>query len=227
MGEKLVGSRFFFSGAAAGGGGLGESMIGEGGGEGKKVRVEISDGSCFLFFFYLDGGWRLMAFLFLVAVDLFVPMKGGKGERHLVCGVRDLEVGLVLPGGGGKVRREKKGESERELVTNVPFPLQEQLQLNLLLLDILIRDLTHPLTIFSRTLPRNLATGSVPILRLGFNSSVDEETGVKESRVKVDLSGFTVGFDGDVEWIGELGEFVKSPEGVCGFLLLSSLTIGC
>ena len=87
-----------------------------------------------------------------------------------------------------------------------------------LILDLSLSDLSSPaspLAILGRTLPRNLASGSVPILKLAISSASEGESGsMKESRIQLELAGFTYHLSPDSGWIDDVVRFSKAPEGV-------------
>lgn len=55
-------------------------------------------------------------------------------------------------------------------------------------------------------------------MKLRFTSLVVPETTAKESRIKLTLCGFTYNLYPDFAWALDLGQFVKAPPGVGGFL---------
>lgn len=102
------------------------------------------------------------------------------------------------------------------------------------IMDVKLEDATvptAPITILARTLPRNLvrpvassqgrsltrssqATGSIPIVRVGITSAVEQETGLKESKIKVLLANFTYHLTADLGWLSDVALFAKAPAGV-------------
>ncbi|CAK5277669.1 unnamed protein product [Mycena citricolor] len=68
-------------------------------------------------------------------------------------------------------------------------------------------------SLLALTIPRGLASGSKPLLKLGFTSLVVPGTTVKETRVKIALWGFTCDVSPDVQWAKDLGLFIKPPPG--------------
>lgn len=68
--------------------------------------------------------------------------------------------------------------------------------------------------ILSRTLAGNLTKKSIPLVHVNFTSSVEKESGVKESKVQVVLSNITYYLQADTSWLAELSALVRAPEGV-------------
>jgi autophagy-related protein 2 len=54
-------------------------------------------------------------------------------------------------------------------------------------------------------------------------SSVESETGLKESKIQLVLANFTYYLTSDLSWISDLSAFVKAPAGVRPSLLSSSI----
>lgn len=52
------------------------------------------------------------------------------------------------------------------------------------------------------------------MIELVYTCRTDRDTGVKESRVQVDLSDGTFSLGPDIRWLNALQDFVKAPEGV-------------
>lgn len=55
---------------------------------------------------------------------------------------------------------------------------------------------------------------SAPLVQVGFASSTERETSLKESKVQLTLSDFTYYLSPDLAWLQDLGDFAKAPEGV-------------
>lgn len=83
--------------------------------------------------------------------------------------------------------------------------------------DITLQDVSTPsapIHMLSRTLPRSLLAASAPIVKVGFTSSVEKETGLKESKIQLVLGNFTYFLTADLDWLQELSRFAKAPAGV-------------
>ncbi|GAA5882896.1 hypothetical protein JCM1840_000742, partial [Sporobolomyces johnsonii] len=65
---------------------------------------------------------------------------------------------------------------------------------------------------------------AAPVVRLAFSSSVEQETGVKESKLELALSQFTYFATADVAWIDELGAFAQAPAGAFEHVVPNELT---
>jgi hypothetical protein len=53
-----------------------------------------------------------------------------------------------------------------------------------------------------------------PLVKLKFASSVDPDSGVKESAVSLSGHCFTYFFTSDLSWVRDLSRFISAPEGV-------------
>ncbi|OAX41967.1 hypothetical protein K503DRAFT_832684 [Rhizopogon vinicolor AM-OR11-026] len=64
------------------------------------------------------------------------------------------------------------------------------------------------------TLPRSLSSVPRPMVKARFTSLIVPETNAKETKIRLTLWGFTCHFYPDLQWISDVGRFVKAPPGV-------------
>jgi autophagy-related protein 2 len=53
-----------------------------------------------------------------------------------------------------------------------------------------------------------------PMVKARFTSLIVPETSAKETKIRLTLWGFTCHFYPDLQWISDVGQFVKAPPGV-------------
>ncbi|KAF8892528.1 hypothetical protein BD779DRAFT_1610102 [Infundibulicybe gibba] len=80
-------------------------------------------------------------------------------------------------------------------------------------------------TFLSLTAARSLTSVPKPLVKLRFVSLVIPGTTVKESRIKLTLTGFTYNFYPDIGWISDLTLFVKPPPGAFEAVIPSERTV--
>ncbi|KAM0747389.1 hypothetical protein T439DRAFT_100263 [Meredithblackwellia eburnea MCA 4105] len=166
----------------------------------------------------------------------FVPALAEAGKTTVRVAVTDVLVDLFLDEGPLKPGVEPAKERHRHLRASVSdldtqvevFKVgKNNLNVEVVVVDVKLEDVTlpsQPVVFLSRTIPRNLATGSIPLVRVGFTSSVDHESGMKESKIKLTLANFTYFFTAELEWLEELARFAKSPEGAFETVVPNELT---
>lgn len=54
----------------------------------------------------------------------------------------------------------------------------------------------------------------VPLLELRVNTSVEKDTSIKESKIRLSLNNFVYHLTTDISWVEDLGTFTKAPPGV-------------
>jgi autophagy-related protein 2 len=54
-----------------------------------------------------------------------------------------------------------------------------------------------------------------PMVKARFISFIIPETSAKETKIRLNLWGFTYHVHPDLQWISDVGQFVKTPPGVC------------
>ncbi|GAA5949417.1 hypothetical protein JCM21900_004056 [Sporobolomyces salmonicolor] len=215
--EKMIGSRYFGAksftrrrGARADGGAPGE--------RGKESETESS-----------------------ASAGTAAGHQGGRdggGLRSLVAKVEvtdvvvDLLIDKLAPAADGSKRRHLRAlasdlGAQIELFKDSKDDLRAQLEI----MDVKLEDVTHRTNdvparvMLARTLPRNLTLPSAaPVARLSFSSSVEQETGVKESKLQLALSQFTYFVTADIAWMDELGAFAQAPAGAFEHVVPNELT---
>ena len=75
-----------------------------------------------------------------------------------------------------------------------------------------------------RTAPALPSSAPLPIVALAFSGSVDQETGLKESRIQLTLAGFTYSLTSNLAWLQDLAAFAKAPEGAFETVVPNELT---
>ncbi|KAG6874206.1 hypothetical protein C0995_003752 [Termitomyces sp. Mi166 len=91
---------------------------------------------------------------------------------------------------------------------------QDEMVLTLGVMDVTIRDMltsTSSRTYLSLTSPRSLTSTPNPMVKPCFTSLILPGTVAKESRLKLNLSGFMFTLFPDLTWIKDLESFVQSP----------------
>ncbi|GAA6002021.1 Atg2p [Rhodotorula paludigena] len=107
---------------------------------------------------------------------------------------------------------------------------EDDVRVKLGIADVRFEDITKqnkdvpPVVILSRTLPRNLANPSAPLVKLSLSSSVEQETSLKESKIQIALSNLTYYATADIAWLEELGVFAKAPAGAFEHVVPNELT---
>ncbi|GAA5939457.1 hypothetical protein JCM1841_000108 [Sporobolomyces salmonicolor] len=164
--------------------------------------------------------------------------RDGGGVRSLVAKVEvtdvvvDLLIDKLAPAADGSKRRHLRAlasdlGAQIELFKDSKDDLRAQLEI----MDVKLEDVTHRTNdvparvMLARTLPRNLTLPSAaPVARLSFSSSVEQETGVKESKLQLALSQFTYFATADIAWMDELGAFAQAPAGAFEHVVPNELT---
>ncbi|KAL8277733.1 hypothetical protein RQP46_009855 [Phenoliferia psychrophenolica] len=140
-----------------------------------------------------------------MVVDLFLERTDGVDAlRHLKGVVSDVDLKVDL------LRNSKN-----------------TLQLSAVVVDLEFTDVTdpsNPTPLLTRTLPRNLASGSIPLLKLSLTSAVEPESALKESRVQLALANFTYHLNPDFGWLDDVVRFAKAPAGAFETVVPNELT---
>ncbi|BGP28124.1 autophagy-related protein 2 [Rhodotorula toruloides] len=151
--------------------------------------------------------------------------EGGLGDRaetrtaSVQVNVTDVIVDLhlgSLTNGSTNVRHLTLAASDLSIVVEVLNNANADFRAKLIVMDVKMEHqskITAPVTILSRTMPRDLTTPSSPLVHVGFTSSTERETSLKESKVQLTLSDLTYYVSADLTWLQELERFVKAPEG--------------
>ncbi|CDR48494.1 hypothetical protein NBRC10512_002153 [Rhodotorula toruloides] len=138
----------------------------------------------------------------------------------------DLHLG-ALTAGSVNVRHLHLAGSDLGLEVELLKDGHADLRASLSVMDVNIEDqskTTAPVTILGRTMPRDLTTPSSALVQVGFSSSTERETNLKESKVQLTLSDFTYYLSADLAWMQDLGAFVKAPEGAFEHVVPNELT---
>ncbi|BGP04050.1 Autophagy-related protein 2 [Rhodotorula toruloides ATCC 204091] len=158
---------------------------------------------------------------------------GGRAKGRTACiivsvtdAVVDLHLG-TLTAGSTNVRHLHLAASDVGLDVELLKDARADLQAKLSVTDVKIEDqskTTAPVTILSRTMPRDLTMPSLALVQVGFSSSTERETNLKESKVQLTLSDFTYYLSADLAWLQELGNFARAPEGAFEHVVPNELT---
>ncbi|BGP35945.1 autophagy-related protein 2 [Rhodotorula toruloides] len=158
---------------------------------------------------------------------------GGRAEGRTACisvsvtdAIVDLHLG-TLTAGSTNVRHLHLAASDVGLDVELLKDAHADLRAKLSVMDIKMEDqskTTAPVTILSRTMLRDLTMPSSALVQVGFSSSTERETNLKESKAQLTLSDFTYYLSADLTWLQDLGAFVKAPEGAFEHVVPNELT---
>ncbi|KAK4698881.1 autophagy-related protein 2, partial [Phenoliferia sp. Uapishka_3] len=138
-------------------------------------------------------------------------------EMGIRLAVSDVILELRLePRGDLLVGREIRGlVSDVDVKVDLLSNSKSNMIIEAIIMDVKVED---------ATLPTAPATGSTPIVRLGITSAVEQETGLKESKIKVVLANFTYHLSSDLGWLEDVALFAKAPEGAFETVVPNELT---